>query len=114
MFVRAGSLVLVAVLAIPGQSQSAAPVATYEIRSKILKSSGAEPLQWALAPDNSLLIVLGQKDGQWILTRLTRWDTPAPKEETVLPLARWFQLGRRRYTSATLRWTQPASISSFV
>jgi hypothetical protein len=93
MFVRARSLVLVAVLAISGQSQSATPVATYEIHSKILESSGAEPFQWALAPDNSLLIALGQKDGQWVLRRLTRWDTPTPKEE-VLPVAMVVPVGK--------------------
>jgi hypothetical protein len=92
MFVGARFPVLIAVLAMTVQSQSATPVATYEIHAKMLKSSGAEPFQWALAPDNSLLIVLGQEDGQWILRRLTRWDTPTPKEE-VLPVAKVVPIG---------------------
>jgi hypothetical protein len=36
-----------------------------------------------LAPDNSLVVLIPQEDGEWVLKRLTDWNTPAPREQTL-------------------------------
>jgi hypothetical protein len=36
-----------------------------------------------LAPDNSLVVLIPQEDGEWVLKRLTDWNTPAPHEQTL-------------------------------
>ncbi len=36
-----------------------------------------------LAPDNSLLVLIPQEDGEWMLKRVTDWSTPAPREQTL-------------------------------
>ena len=36
-----------------------------------------------LSPDNSLLVLLPQEDGVWVLKRLTDWDTATPHEQTL-------------------------------
>lgn len=37
----------------------------------------------ALTPDNALIVLLSRKDNQWLLKRITGWDTAAPHEETL-------------------------------
>jgi hypothetical protein len=37
----------------------------------------------ALTPDDALIVLLSRKDNQWLLKRITGWDTAAPHEETL-------------------------------
>ena len=37
----------------------------------------------ALTPDDALIVLLPREDNQWLLKRITGWDTAAPHEETL-------------------------------
>ncbi|MGA2592654.1 MAG: hypothetical protein ABSH32_22310 [Bryobacteraceae bacterium] len=37
----------------------------------------------ALTPDDALIVLLSREDNQWLLKRITGWDTVAPHEETL-------------------------------
>ncbi|MGA2715439.1 MAG: hypothetical protein ABSG41_20255 [Bryobacteraceae bacterium] len=37
----------------------------------------------AITPDDALIVLLSRKDNQWLLKRITGWDTVAPHEETL-------------------------------
>jgi hypothetical protein len=84
MFARVHFAVLVLSLALCGQAQKPAPTTTYTLHTQeVIKDSNGTTFHWALAPDNSLLILLWQKDGQLTLKRVSSWQTKAPREETL-------------------------------
>ncbi|MGA9425664.1 MAG: hypothetical protein WBV33_11360, partial [Terracidiphilus sp.] len=37
----------------------------------------------ALTPDNDLLVLVSLQDDQWILKRVTGWDSNAPHQDTL-------------------------------
>src|ERR1017187_7765062 len=81
MFARVHFLVLAMSFAISGQTQTPAPTITYTLHTQW--PAKAPTLRWTVAPDNSLLFLLPQGDGQWAIKRVTAWETTAPKEETL-------------------------------
>ena len=65
-------------------AQLPVPVATYKLHvGDALKDDFRSPFQWALAPDNSILISFGKSNDNWVVQRITGWETQAPKEQTV-------------------------------
>jgi len=38
---------------------------------------------FVLAPDNALVVLIPQEDGEWALKRVTDWSTSAPREQTL-------------------------------
>jgi hypothetical protein len=84
MFTRVPFAVLVLSLAITSQAQKPVPTSTYTLHTqKVIKDSNGTTFHWALAPDNSLLILLWQEDGQLTLERVSSWQTKAPRDETL-------------------------------
>lgn len=78
----------VAAQAVPSGSNSKAqlpiPVATYKLHiGDALKDEFGLPFQWALAQDNSILISFGKPNDNWVVQRITGWETETPKEQTV-------------------------------
>jgi hypothetical protein len=74
--------------AVPPDSNSKAqlpiPVATYKLHiGDALKDEFGSPFQWALAPDNSILISFGKTNDNWVVQRITGWETQSPKEQTL-------------------------------
>lgn len=60
------------------------PVAAYEVPAQdALKDDFGVQFQWALAPDNSILVSFGKLDGQWEVEKITGWETQMPKVQTV-------------------------------
>ena len=72
-------------------AQTPKPVSTYTLHAHKERRNGftlapAPTLPstvFLLAPDNSLLILVPQEDGEWVLKRLTDWNTPSPREYTL-------------------------------
>lgn len=85
MFARMHFAVLVLSLAIAGQAQKPAPVATYTLHTqKLLKGDNGVPYGWALGPDNSLLVLLPRTDGQWVLKKFRSWETLTPTDDELI------------------------------
>jgi hypothetical protein len=71
--------------------QTPKPVFTYSLHAHKARRTGftlAPTLTlpstvFLLAPDNSLVALIPQADGEWVLKRLTDWNTPAPREQTL-------------------------------
>jgi len=38
---------------------------------------------FVLAPDNSLVLLIPQEDGEWVLKSVTDWSTSVPREQTL-------------------------------
>lgn len=65
-------------------AQSPVPVATYKLHvGEALKDEFGVQFNWALAPDNSILISFGKPNGAWVVQRVTGWETQTPKEQAV-------------------------------
>jgi hypothetical protein len=85
MFARAQFAVLVLSLAITSQAQKPVPVATYTLHTqKLLKGDNGVPYGWAIGPENSLLVLLPQTDGQWVLKKLKSWETLTPADDKLI------------------------------
>jgi len=41
------------------------------------------PTVFALVPDDSLVVLIPQEDGEWVLKRVTDWSTSGPREQTL-------------------------------
>lgn len=61
------------------------PAAIYSLPAQnALKSWNGLRLQWALAPDNALILLLCQPNGRATVVRLTGWQTPTPEEQSLV------------------------------
>jgi hypothetical protein len=60
------------------------PTTTYRLHAQKEEHSANLPSTLLyLLPDQALLVLIPQRDGKWVLKRLTSWDTVSPKEETL-------------------------------
>jgi hypothetical protein len=84
MFARMTFVVLAFSLVLPGQAQKPVPTTSYALHTqKVIKYFFDPSFHLTLAPDNSLLSLLWQEDGQLTLKRVSSWQTKAPREESL-------------------------------
>jgi hypothetical protein len=84
-------LLLLALASVGLQAQTSVPPTTYTLHAGKLPANyrfwpdrlNAPAIQNALAPDHAFLALLPQADGQWLLKRITSWDTANPAEQTL-------------------------------
>lgn len=87
LHVRCHVLLLLALASVAIQAQISVPSTIYTLHgSKLAKGQNG----WAdfsvktvVAPDHAFLVLLPQADGQWLLKRLTAWETADPTEQTL-------------------------------
>jgi len=73
------------------RGQSPKPVFTYTLHAHKERRNGftlAPVLTlpssvFVLAPDDSLVVLIPQEDGEWVLKRVTNWSTSVPHEQTL-------------------------------
>ncbi len=91
MRVRYHMLLLLALVSTGLQAQTTIPLTTYTLHADKLPANyrfwpdelNAPAIQTALAPDHAFLVLLPQAHGQWLLKRITSWDTANPTEQTL-------------------------------
>jgi hypothetical protein len=84
---------LACVLSLTGicTGQSATPVFTHTLHAHKERRNGftlapvltLPSTAFVLAPDNSLVLLIPQEDGEWVLKRVTDWSTSGPREQTL-------------------------------
>jgi hypothetical protein len=62
------------------QEPAPTPAFTYTLQTE---KDATERGDSVLTPDGSLLVLLPRKDNQWLLKRVSGWDTNAPRENTL-------------------------------
>ncbi len=68
----------------PSNAQTLVPTTTYTLHAQEEQHSSNLPSTLVyLLPDQTLLVLIPQHDGKWVLKRLTAWDTGSPKEESL-------------------------------
>ena len=67
----------------PAQAPNPATVYNLPVQNALKNWTGLR-LQWALAPDNAIILLFSQSNGRATVVRLTGWQTPAPEEQSLV------------------------------